>query len=341
MDLVSVAVDSSDTVSHRIDSVLSAEQVPDDHFATVQGLSGDITLLATIYPNTSETRNQITWTGMTQNPSNKLQATKSRSTSGKFPATVNVGGKDARDLTNWVVWATGSSTAHAINPDVQDTYTSISGGYDVTHTITPADIISQTDRPNLSGSKSTNPPDVPSGDTDVANKGVSLAGGADKKWDSSRQVRRKILNPNNLNFNNFPGSIELYTTRVNYPSDDVCGNDDMTVGDPEDNDPYNAPNTGCVFGPDLPSTPSINSEGNLNDTWEKRLHMQGFARIELNGKWYNISGPYLWKVHFKFKKQNESEATWNKDFNGDGDKLDTVPIWMDNGSSIALDNSGF
>ena len=152
------------------------------------------------------------------------------------------------------------------------------------------------------------------------------------------------MNPDGLNFNNFPGNIEFYTTRINYPSDGVCGNDDASTADlpsGEYNDPYNAPYQGAVFGPDNPSTPSPHSEGNLNDTWEKRLHMHGFARLNIGNKWYRISGWYLWKTHFKFKKQNENESTWGLDFNNDGDTLDIVPIWRDNGSSIALDNSGF
>ncbi len=339
IDVQSIAVDNSDSKTHKIASVKDPSEVPDDHFVTAKG-TGNIVLLATIVPDTAATRNAITWTGMTQDGANKLKATKPRTTSGEYSATVNVSGADARDLTNWVVWSTASSSANAIAEDVYATYTQIKGGYDVTHTITPGDIITQNDRPGLSGANSTDPPDVPSGDTDVANKGVDLSNGANKKWDSSRQVRRKILNPDGLNFNNYPGDIEFYTSRLNYPSDDVCGNDDGTTSD-ENNDPYNAPHQGSVFGEDEPSTASPHSEGNLNNTWEKRLHMRGFARLEICGTWYRISDWYLWKTHFKFKKQNESEATWGLDFNDDGDTNDTVPIWRDDGSSIALDNNGF
>jgi len=69
--------------------------------------------------------------------------------------------------------------------------------------------------------------------------------------------------------------------------------------------------------------------------------MRGFARLNIGNKWYPISPSYLWKTHLKFRKQNENEATWNLDFNGDGDMLDTVPVWRNDGSSIALDNNGF
>jgi len=65
------------------------------------------------------------------------------------------------------------------------------------------------------------------------------------------------------------------------------------------------------------------------------------SRLELYGASYRISQWYPWRADFKFKKQNESEAVWDLDFNGDGDKIDRVPIWRDNGSGIAVDNSGF
>jgi len=35
------------------------------------------------------------------------------------------------------------------------------------------------------------------------------------------------------------------------------------------------------------------------------------------------------------------EAAWDLDFNDDGDKLDTVPVWRNNGSFNALDNDDF
>lgn len=73
------------------------------------------------------------------------------------------------------------------------------------------------------------------------------------------------------------------------------------------------------------------------------MHMRAFARLNIGNKWYLISdlNDGLWKTHLKFKKQNESEATWDMDFNGDGDKLDTVPVWRDNGSFNGDDNEDF
>ena len=37
----------------------------------------------------------------------------------------------------------------------------------------------------------------------------------------------------------------------------------------------------------------------------------------------------------------KGEAAWNIDFNGDGDKNDFVPIWRNNGSDTADNNSGW
>jgi hypothetical protein len=109
----------------------------------------------------------------------------------------------------------------------------------------------------------------------------------------------------------------------------------------EDNDPYSSPAKGSLVGTDSPARGPFHSEGNLGDTFEIRIHMRGFARLQLVTKWYRISDWCLWRAHLLFKKQNESEAQWGLDFNGDGDLLDTVPVWRDNGSTIATDNNGF
>jgi len=36
-----------------------------------------------------------------------------------------------------------------------------------------------------------------------------------------------------------------------------------------------------------------------------------------------------------------SEPAWDLDFNDEGDKLDTVPVWRNNGSFNALDKDDF
>ena len=356
VQVVDVAVDVSDNDTHEIPSMQDASQVPDDHFVTVKGVPGNITLKATISPDTDDARNAITWTGMTQDPEDKLKATKSRAAAGKFPATINVSGRDAKDLTNWVVWSSASSELHfgeeegGIKEEVEDWYTKVWGGYDVTHAIIAASIIPDSmepppDVPDLRGANNDDPPNVPEEDTGVYNKWESLANGVNKKWDASRQVRWNILNPDGLDLSKVINwFFYFYTSYPNYPTDDVCGNDDMVVVTGwEDNDPYAEPYTKCVWFADNPSQNSRHrvGEGDVGDTWEKRIHFRSFARLNIGGRWYRISDWYLWKMHCKFKMQNESEAEWDLDFNDDGDKLDTVPIWRDNGSFNALDNDDF
>ena len=184
---------------------------------------------------------------------------------------------------------------------------------------------------------------MPAASTSVPNNGRDLSGGADKKWDTSRQMRRKVINPNNINFDLMHApAYSYYAHKPDYPTNDACGNDDVGTGDPEDNDPYNAPYAGAIHGPDNPTRGPFHSEGALGDTFEIRQQFRGFARVELNGTWYRISDWFLWRIHFKCKKQNENEKTWNLNFNGDGTIDDVnVPVWRDDGSSIAKDNAGF
>ncbi len=100
----------------------------------------------------------------------------------------------------------------------------------------------------------------------------------------------------------------------------VAGNDDAGVGD-EDNDPYNAPHVGKLWGIDTPSRGILHSAGANGNTVEWRLHFMEFARLEINGKWYLISDYFPWRVHYKLKKESGK--------------------WKDDGSNKATDNGGF
>ena len=78
-----------------------------------------------------------------------------------------------------------------------------------------------------------------------------LGGGADAKWDASRQIRIKSLNPKlypKNQLDSLPGFLwdnqpVASDTPVSYPADDVIGNDDTTTGDPEDNNRTTIPRT--------------------------------------------------------------------------------------------------
>ncbi len=147
-----------------------------------------------------------------------------------------------------------------------------------------------------------------------------------------------LINPDNITFTGPPGNhpAELYGTYTNYPSNPVCGNDDKTTGDPEDNNPYDAP-VGKLNGVDSPSRSPVTDEGAVGNTFEIRLQFKEFSRVEFQGNWYRISDDFLWRIQFKFKKA--SEAADNQDYNGDGDKTDI--LWINNGTDKALDNNGF
>jgi len=328
IDVESIAVDTSDSDSHKILSVKPPSKVPDDHFVTVKGITGNIVLKATINPNTEETRDTITWTAMSQDPSDKLKATKSRATSGNFPATVNVNGRDARDLTNWVVWA--NLEGNVQNPVVKSLMhlglrvgTTVHAHYNCTASIDPSSMFDTTkDIPNLQGNKSSDPP----GGTNVC--GTSLAGGATLKWDISRRISRQI----NVTAANPALTLSCLDQNISFPADARVGNDDTSTGD-ENNDPYSNPS--LLTSVDTPTRTFGLQGGNVGQTYENLTNFQEFARLNLDSTWYTISVPEAWSVQFRFIKTQVTEALWNVDANGDGDKLDNITEAM-----LGIDTNG-
>jgi hypothetical protein len=217
-----------------------------------------------------------------------------------------------------VVWATTSSTDITISDDSvlvgnpPGIGRLIEGGYNFTHTIQPATIITDSNRPDFSGAKTTNPP----GGNHPIFTNDPLSNGANKKWDNSRQIRTKLLNPAGISNNDFtqPPLVSL----PNYPNNEVEGNDDRSTAD-ETNDPYAS--NGTLTGYDSPAYGIADRAGSDGDTYEARLHFREFVRLEIGGTWYRISDFYLWKIHFKFLRINGS--------------------WENNGSFKALNNDGF
>jgi hypothetical protein len=335
---------NADCDSERVESALVAPSKCKDHFVTVKGQPGDITLLVGICPDTQEVQSKITWTGMTQDSQDGLKATTSRAADGKFPGSVNVSGRTARQLVNWVVWATADQPTPVpyLYPyvDVMGDLTTIQAGYFVRHTISPPEIITNVDHPDLGVFPTVLCPDVPPGDGGVwlrPGSAYDIRYGAKSRWDTSRQLRRRVLNPYNLAFPEYYPPYEdvippYFTTYLNYPSHDVCGNDDATdYGN--DNDPYTAPNVGELTAEDVPSRFLCHNWSDVNTdpmpvgaTLEVRDHMRSFARLLLCGKWYRISEWCLWKVHVKFIMADEGSG---------------VHRWHNNGSYIATDNEDF
>jgi hypothetical protein len=291
------------------------------HFVTPKGGSSDkVTLTAFISPFNAGTVDQISWEGAAQDTTDKRMATVSKGSTAKFVVKVKIGGQVAKELRVWVVWATITApTENAIkyeepvNIDVAAGKTGafISGGYGFLHKIAPSEIITDNDRPDLSGNKTTDPP----GGTNPFNGG-QLKNGADKIWDNSRQFRSKVLNPGGIANSDFsqPPPINV----PDYPSNDVEGNDDTSVID-EINDPYS--NSANLIGIDTPGIGIAHNAGADNDTFEFRFHFREFTRLELQGTWYRISDYFPWRIHIRFKK--------------------VAGKWVNDGSNQAKDNNGF
>ncbi len=315
----SVDVHSSDPETHKIASVVGA--TGKNHFVCAKG-TGDVVLDATLNPDTTAVADAITWEadGATITApavgTDKTTAKLSSVDSKKIPVRIKVGPCTCWEGYVWVVWTTITSTDRPIQ--YQDPINVgggklggfISGGYNFTHTIGPAAIITDADRPDLTGANTVAPP----GGNHWT--GDPLSGGANKKWDNSRQMRTKKLNPAGIadaDFTQLPPPAD-----ISYPVNPVEGNDDRGTGD-ETNDPYSG--GGVLTGTDAPGVGIAHSAAADNDTFEWRLHFREFTRLELGGVWYRISDDYLWRIHLKFKKA--------------GGK------WTNDSSNKALDNNGF
>lgn len=307
--------------------------------------TGDVILKATLDP--ADACDDITWeaTGATiTSPAvgtDKCTAKVSRGTSLKIPVKITCGGDVLWEGFVWVVWSTISATAQ--NDSVVDNGTNlnIDMGYSkFTHTISPATIITDADRPNLTGAGGNVPP------TNGLNyKGDSITDGAPKKWDNSRKIHQKFINPSNIPLADIPGDASFHTTFPNYPSAadgdgrpggagaidaslvPLVGNDDAGVLFQGDNDPYSDPDKGKLTGADTPNRIMLHAKGNNGDTVEWRLHFIEFTRLEIGETWYRISDDSddsddsLWRLHFKMKKVADK--------------------WTNDGSSKALNNTGF
>jgi hypothetical protein len=286
------------------------------HFVAPKG-SGAVTLTATINPDTPTMRERITWDGATQNAANKLSATVSKLAPLKQEVRIKLAGHTHQELRVWVIWTTIAVT------DVAIAYTEpvnvgggklgahITGGYRFTHHILPTTVITDPDRPDLGGANATAPP---GGNHPLF--GAPLASGANRKWDSSRQIRAKKLNPAGIADADFtqPPPVDV----ANYPANDVEGNDDRATGD-EHNDPYS--NGGILHGFDSPGVGVAHSAAANGNTFEWRLHFREFTRVELDRTWHRISDFFPWRIHLKFRK--------------------TGGKWVNDGTNKATDNSGF
>ena len=333
--MTSVVVHNDDSDTAKIAPVAGGSK---DHFVTAKG-TGDVILKANLDP--SDSCDAITWEasgGTITSPgvgSDKCTAKVSRDVSKKVLVSIKCKDDTLWEGIVWIVWSTIAATPKSDEITDSGTSLNIKMGYDFEHTISPAEITDDTkDVPDLKGSGVAVPP--PGG---LNYKGDALTGGANKKWDVSRAIRQKFINPSGIPLSDIPGDPSFHTTYPDYPNTTdgdgrpggagaisadmvpLVGNDDASTLDPEDNDPYTAPNKGKLTGEDKPNRVMLHSKGANGDTVEWRLHFIEFTRLDIGGTWYRISDDFPWRLHFKMKKDSGK--------------------WTNDGSSKALNNSGF
>jgi hypothetical protein len=265
----------------------------------------------------------------------------------ELPIEINVDGQLVHECLGWIIWSIGS-LYDRVAPHIttiNSRFSVFKAEYKFKFEIKPNSITDNiaNDIPDLTGANATNPPDVTATDVGVWNKGVNLGGGANKKWDVTRRVRQKSINLANIP-NTDAAHPLFYRDFLNFPSNLLVGNDDTHPNEltfPEDNDPYTAPRLREIHAYDSPSFPYYhggpNADGSVGDTFEFREHFQEFARVELDGNWYVISAPLLWRFLNKIIKASES----NDGVDYDGDGAQDKEVWIDNGSVSDGTNNGW
>jgi hypothetical protein len=287
-----------------------------------------------------------------------------RDTPGQYTVKIKrkAGGAVVDIMQVWIVWAT--LTAQSKQPQVAIQVRHFAKGkpkvgdeqpgtYAISYwftqwSIAPAGIYdTKEDIPDLTGD-STQP--VPGAKLLHFARGIPLSGGADKRWDASRQGRVRNLFPT-VGTNDIipaPGPVwdnlpNANRVAVDYPTDDTIGNDDpRTVA--QDNNPYSDADTGYLQLPDktpyknpigtisafdAPTVPQfIDAAGANGDTVEMRFHAREFARLQIGNSatanyknWYRISDFALWRHQPLFKK--------------------ACGTWVDNGSVSDNTNDGW
>ena len=348
------------------DEVPRAEGVPNHgwrHFVTPKGGADDaLVLVASLTPPPGVTapaafESTYQWVGGTPIEGDPLSRKVTRAAAAMTEVKIvhkNAPEKVADKIRVWVIWGaldTVPDGSFPLDYRVTTGEVTINGGYQFKCVLAPAAMFNgAADVPKMLAPMGANPPDVPVADDGVFNKGVNLTPGAKNKFDMSRQVRQRILNPSNLPKPQAPDD-KFWTSYLNWPSIATCGNDDRSqtteVNAPTVEDPSLEDN-------DLVQNFVLHALGAVNDTLEFRLHFVEFARVEIGGQWYVVSNRLNWRVHFKFKKGNAPETNPNGhyyagdehvnalDFNNNGTTDDiAVPIWLNDGSTMDKTNDGF
>jgi len=360
---------------------ISGKGNPDiTHFVTPRG-SGMITIHAKPSPDSPDAEqvaiNEISWDGATQDATDKLKATVSATSAAKNVVRVTangnllqaLGGVTIQEGRAWVVWATitGSVDRADITPltktlsigpngTVVRIGTAMRTPFRSQATISPIEIITDSDRPDLEGPNTVAPP----GGLDMCKN--DLSSGAKAKWDIAQRVAT-VVTSTATDPAFVPGkNIDCLAQNESFPLDPVVANDDF--GDspgpgPEIDNPYDPATLGQLLLHDRPLAQLTLLGGQVGDTLVADHFFQVFVRLQLGNTWAVISDPFPWRVEWRFKKKQVTEALWNLDLNDDGDlkddvteemidvdtngngtKTDPVGYWADDGWISALDNKG-
>ena len=328
IDVTDIVVHATDTDTHEIPSNLGAAGL--EHFCCVKD-TGDVVLEAQISPDIpGDVRGRLAWTATGAAISSPAIGADGRTAKlptaapGKFPLELKWDGTRVRQAVVWVIWSRITVTATR-NPTTPASAGSlaITAGIDHSFAIDPAAIITDADRPALNGARTA---PVPGAALTHVVSGNTLANGATNKWDASRQIRMKILNPHLYTVAQLPpvaghmwaGQPVATATPENYPANGALGNDDTHTGD-ETNDPY--ANGGVCTATDDPLMLLAHSTGSNGDTFETRFQFHEFLRVNLDSQWYRASDFSLWRFHARFRRVSGA--------------------WTNNGSTFARDNNGF
>lgn len=323
----------------RVTSITGDQQII--HFATPKGAANSrVTLRASISPDNSRTRARFNWQGATPNTSNRLVASVSKSSANRFVIAIRNGTTVVKRIRVWVIWCTISGSVNDPTATLKSSPyggrpvrvgTSVSAYFSSQATVQPLSIITDANRPNFSGANTVTPPGGPNAN------GTSLSAGANRKWDMSRRIARRM----NVTAANPPLNLPAQDVAINFPANRVVGNDDASPND-ENNNPYPK---GTLTSTDRPKRTFYLQGGVVSHTYNNRTWFQEFVRLQIGNNWYVVSNPLYWRVEFRLRKNQVTEVLWQIDVNGDGDRTDNITEAMlgqdKNGNGDTRNNVGF
>lgn len=344
-------------------TIISNKYEGDKHFVSPKQsteITNEYVVLKATGISEDDFANNYEWGGGEAVPEKPLKRRIKRGSADKNEITIKAKGSGTviRKLIVWIVWVTGAKVGETpIATNVKDVATEtpagnppkyfgpgieISGRYNFKFTITPASIITDPDHPDFDvpNTYEKKTIDPPGGDLKHL-FGGDLKKGANYKWDVSRRVKVKVLNPHLYK----PGDLwsllnggtlwdnqpKAENEPATYPGDARVGNDDHSVTD-ERNNPYVAASDaskdenkthaiGEIASTDAPTLLMRNTTGVDGEKFEIRFHFGEFVRLLIGNKWYRCSDWLDWRIHFKIKRQNGS--------------------WVDDASVMAVNNIGY